>query len=220
MSTMPRLAAVALTALLGVIALSASALAQPANPHAFVGTGLEPGDVVGLQEWHGDHYDQVATATADASGEWSINSADLGRDDVDENSFTLNGGAATASYTNISESLTSVALTAASSEDGMGEDGMGEDGMGEDGMGEDGMGEDGMGEDGMGEDGMGEDGMGEDGMGEDEELSLDEDGGFPGTGSGGLADSGGVSAGLIGLLIAIGAVAITGLGLRRVRNRA
>ena len=210
MSTMPRLAAVALTALLGVIALSASALAQPGNPHAFVGTGLEPGDVVGLQEWHGDHYDQVATATANASGEWSINSADLGRDDVDENSFTLNGAAATATYTNVNESLTSVALTAASSEDGMGEDGMGEDGMGEDGMGEDGM----------GEDGMGEDGMGEDGMGEDEGLSLDEDGGFPGTGSGGLADSGGVSAGLIGLLIAIGAVAITGLGLRRVRNRA
>ena len=180
MSTMPRLAAVALTALLGVIALSASALAQPGNPHAFVGTGLEPGDVVGLQEWHGDHYDQVATATANASGEWSINSADLGRDDVDENSFTLNGAAATATYTNVNESLTSVALTAASSEDGMGEDG----------------------------------------MGEDEVLSLDEDGGFPGTGSGGLADSGGVSAGLIGLLIAIGAVAITGLGLRRVRNRA
>ncbi|MXY86637.1 MAG: hypothetical protein F4Y95_09180, partial [Chloroflexi bacterium] len=125
MSTMPRLAAVALTALLGVIALSASALAQPGNPHAFVGTGLEPGDVVGLQELHGDHYDQVATATANASGEWSINSADLGRDDVDENSFTLNGAAATATYTNVNESLTSVALTAASSEDGMGEDGMG-----------------------------------------------------------------------------------------------
>ena len=215
MSTMPRLAAVALTALLGVIALSAAALAQPGNPHAFVGTGLEPGDVVGLQELHGDHYDQVATATAEAAGGGGVNTSALGRAGVDENSFTLNGAAATATYTNVNETLTSVALTAASSEDGMGEDGMGEDGMGEDGMGEDGMGEDGM-----GEDGMGEDGMGEDGMGEDEELSLDEDGGFPGTGSGGLADSGGVSAGLIGLLIAIGAVAITGLGLRRVRNRA
>ena len=206
MSTMPRLAAVALTALLGVIALSAAALAQPANPHAFVGTGLAEGDVVGLQEWHGDHYDQVATATANASGEWSINSAELGRDDVDENSFTLNGEAATASYTNVSESLTSVTLTAAPAE--------------EDAMGEDAMGEDAMGEDAMGEDAMGEDAMGEDGMGEDE-LSLDEDSnGFPDTGSGGLADNGGISAGLIGLLIAVGAVAVTGLGLRRVRNRA
>jgi len=205
MSTMPRLAAVALTALLGVIALSASALAQPSGPpHLFIGSGLEAGDVVGL----GD-----ASAMAGADGGWVIRSHTP--DEVDENSFTLNGGAATATLTSESDGVTLVTLAAS-------EDAMGEDAMGEDAMGEDSMGEDAMGEDSMGEDAMGEDAMGEDSMGEDEESMLDEDSdnGFPGTGSGGLADTGGVSAGLIGLLIAIGAVAITGLGLRRVRNRA
>lgn len=204
MSTMPRLAAVALTALLGVIALSASALAQPATPHLFFGSGLEAGDVVGL----GD-----ASATADADGEWSIESTAAVKAEVDENSFTLNGAAATASFVALGESGTQVTLTAS-------EDAMGEDAMGEDGMGEDAMGEDSMGEDSMGEDAMGEDSMGEDAMGDGEESMLDEDGGFPGTGSGGLADNGGVSAGLIGLLIALGAAAIAGLGLRRVRNHA
>ena len=66
------------------------------------------------------------------------------------------------------------------------------------------------------EDGDGEDSMLEEG----EESMLDDANGYPDTGTGGLADNGGVSAGLIGLLIAIGAVAVTGLGLRRVRNRA
>ena len=43
---------------------------------------------------------------------------------------------------------------------------------------------------------------------------------YPGTGSGGLADGSSVSAGLIGLLIALSVAAVAGLGLRRVRNRA
>ena len=43
---------------------------------------------------------------------------------------------------------------------------------------------------------------------------------YPGTGTGGLADGSGVSAGLIGLLIALSVAAVAGLGLRRVRNRA
>ncbi|MDE2639730.1 MAG: hypothetical protein OXI03_04010 [Chloroflexota bacterium] len=43
---------------------------------------------------------------------------------------------------------------------------------------------------------------------------------MPNTGSGGLADAGGPSAGLVGLAIALGAAAVAGLGLRRVRNRA
>ena len=54
----------------------------------------------------------------------------------------------------------------------------------------------------------------------DEDDSMSEDVGMPATGSGGLADSSGISAGLIGLLIALGAAAIAGLGYRRVRNRA
>ena len=189
MSTMPRLVAGAVVALIGLIALSASAFAQPANPHQFYGGGLEAGDEVGL----GD-----ATATADENGEWYIRAAAEG---VDENSFTLNGSSASAELTSVSDSLTSVAITAMEDDSMMGDD----DSM---------MGEDGE----MGED----DSM----MGEDDESMLDEDDsmgedvGMPSTGSGGLADSSGISAGLIGLLIALGAAAIAGLGYRRVRNRA
>ena len=61
----------------------------------------------------------------------------------------------------------------------------------------------------------------DDGMMDDDadDAMLDEDVGMPATGTGGLAD-GGISAGLIGLLIALGAAAVAGLGIRRVRNRA
>lgn len=196
---MPRptkLVAVALAAFIAFAALGASALAQPSVPHRFAGTGLAAGDVVGL----GD-----ASATADRAGEWYI---DAPADGVDENSFTLNGSSASAELTSVSDSVTLVALTAMEDDSMMGEDGemMGEDGemMGEDGemMGED--------EDAM----LDED----DSMTEDD--SMGEDVGMPSTGSGGLADSSGISAGLIGLLIALGAAAIAGLGLRRVRNRA
>ncbi len=134
----------------------------------------------------------VGSDTADANGGWSIQ-ADV---DPDDASFTVNGAAATHEFMDAGEGASQVSLTVAASEDSMGEDSMGEDSMGED-------------------------SMGEDAMGEGEELSLDEDdNGFPGTGSGGLAGNGGVSAGLIGLLIALAAVSVTGLGLRRMRNRA
>ena len=189
MSTMPRLVAVALAAFIAFAALGASALAQPAAPHRFAGSGLTAGDVVGL----GD-----ASATADAAGEWYIDAAAEG---VDENSFSLNGKSASATLTSVNDSVTLVAISAMEDDSMMGDD----DSM---------MGEDGE----MGED----DSM----MGEDDESMLDEDDsmgedvGMPSTGSGGLADSSGISAGLIGLLIALGAAAIAGLGLRRVRNRA
>ena len=55
--------------------------------------------------------------------------------------------------------------------------------------------------------------------GDDDSMMGDEEHQYPVTGTGSLIDSRGVSAGLIGLLIAIGVVAVTGLGLRRVRNR-
>ncbi len=187
MSTMPRLVAVALAAFIAFAALGASALAQPAPPHRFAGTGLEAGDVVGL----GD-----ASATADANGDWYIDAAAEG---VDENSFTLNGASASATLSAHSDSVTLVTLEAMAMDDSMGEgDQMGEgDEMGEG-------------------DQMGED---EQMLNEDDD-SMGEDVGMPSTGSGGLADSSGISAGLIGLLIALGAAAIAGLGYRRVRNRA
>ncbi|MCY3571398.1 MAG: hypothetical protein OXH19_08695 [Chloroflexi bacterium] len=188
MSTMPKLVAGAVVALIGLVALSASAFAQPATPHQFYGGGLEAGDVVAI----GD-----ASGTADADGNWYIRVAAEG---VDENSFTLNGKSASATLTSVSDSLTQVDIEAMSMPEG---DGMEEPG-------------DGMEEPG---DGMEEPG---DGMEEpDEQLDEDKtDVGMPSTGSGGLADSSGISAGLIGLLIALGAAAIAGLGLRRVRNRA
>lgn len=224
----------AVTGVVAAIALLATAFAQPAAPpHYYYGTDGTPGDTIGL--WDADG--MVDDATVDANGGWSIQ-ADV---DPDDAVFSLNGEVANADKTPAGEGATQVSNLVvpepepeavdcpdegAMSEDSMGEDSMGEDSMGEDSMGEDSMGEgmaedcpeDAMGEDAMGEDSMGEDSMGEDGM--DEDASLDEDHAYPETGSGGLADNGGVSAGLIGLLIAIGAVAITGLGLRRVRNRA
>ena len=119
-------------------------------------------------------------------------------------------------------------------EDTMEEDVMEEDTMEEDTMTEDVMEEDTMEEDVMEEDTMEEDVMEEDAMEEDvmEEDALDTEGDsmvddpdqlatdYSTTGTGGLVDNSGVSAGLIGLLIALGVAAAAGLGLRRVRNRA
>ena len=51
-------------------------------------------------------------------------------------------------------------------------------------------------------------------------MEDDGDSEYPTTGTGGLADGSGVSAGLIGLLIALSVAVVVGLGLRRVRNRA
>ena len=178
------------------IAALATAFAQPGGPpHAFYGTGATPGDVIVAQVHHGDHYDSVGEATVDANGEWYINVSGV---DVDEIEWTVNGEHADAAITSEGESQSSVVLTIHMEDDSMMEEGD-EDSMMEEGE---------------------EDSMMEEG---DDDAMLDEEGEslYPDTGTGGLADtSGGVSAGLIGLLIAIGAVAVTGLSLRRVRNRA
>ena len=60
----------------------------------------------------------------------------------------------------------------------------------------------------------------DDGSMDDDRSMANGDTEYPGTGSGGLADGSGVSASLIGLLIALSVAAVAGLGLRRVRNRA
>ena len=197
MRMIPRLAAVAAAALIAIAAFGASALAQPAPPHQLYGGGLAEGDVVAF----GD-----AWATADADGNWGIQTTAGAAAEADENSFTVNGQAATAVMTAQGDSLTHVALTVTMMED---DSMMDDDSMMED----DSM----MDEDGemMEDDSMMDD---DDSMMEDDAM-LDEETGFPETGSGGLAD-GGLSAGLIGLLIALGAAAIAGLGLRRIRTRA
>ena len=115
---------------------------------------------------------------------------DVPSDEADDVHFSVNGEMADAMITPQGANQSSVVLTVAMMED----DSMEDDSMMEDG------------------DSMMED----DSMEDDEMLAT----GPPSTGTGGLADNGGISAGLIGLLIALGAAAVAGIGVRRVRNRA
>ena len=178
-----------------VIALAAfaAASAQQEPPHRFYGTGATPGDEIIAED--PDHQDLGRTIVAD-DGSWYI---DVDRDAADDVHFVVNGMHVEADITPTGSGQSAVVLHEAMHDD----DEMHDDEMHDD---EDGMMED----DHMDEDSMEDDTMSEDG----------EDVGMPTTGSGGLADSGGVSAGLIGLLIALGAAAVAGIGLRRVRNRA
>ena len=104
--------------------------------------------------------------------------------------FTLNGAKAEAEVTEAGSSQAMVTLTVAMSDD------HGEDSM-------------------MGDEDSMMDGHGDDSMMDGHDNGMH---GYPNSGSGGLAD-GGVSSALIGLLAALGAVSIAGLGLRRARNR-
>ena len=203
---MTRLITVALGVGVAVAAL-ASASAQQEPPHRFYGSGATPGDVIEAVVEHGDHHDTIGRATVDADGNWYI---DVDRDMADEVEFTVNGEHAEAAITPQGSGQSSVVLTVAMADDSMDDDSMMEDG--DDSMMED----DSMTDD---DDSMME---GDDDSMLDEESAMDdgEDVGYPGTGTGGLAGTSGISAGLIGLLIALGAAAVAGLGLRRVRNRA
>ena len=116
---------------------------------------------------------------------------DVDRDAVEGVTFTLNGKSADAEVSQEGADLTEVVVTAMVMEEPAMEDG------------------DGDLVDLDGDEPAMEDGDGH--MGDTE---------YPGTGTGGLADGSGVSAGLIGLLIALSVAAVAGLGLRRVRNRA
>ncbi|MYD73300.1 MAG: hypothetical protein F4Y11_03330 [Chloroflexi bacterium] len=188
------------------IAALATAFAQPAGiPHVFYGLDGTPGDVIEAVVLHDDHYDAVGSATVDDNGGWSIEvDAGVAEDVV----FRLNGEMATAEKTEVGAGQTEVSLTVAMMED----DSVMED---DDSMMED---DDSMMED---DDYMKED---DDSIMEDETMMEEDDEklatGPPSTGTGGLADNGGISAGLIGLLIALGAAAVAGIGVRRVRNRA
>ena len=198
-------------ALIAVVALGASAFAQTKTPHQFIGGGLESGDVVAIAGTD-------LTATADSSGEWYIKTSQDVADTVDEHSFHLNGKSAGAEITARGESITEVTLTAMA--DSMMDD---DDAMMDD---DDAM----MDDDSMANEGDSEmmeetDSMHDDDdkmMDDGEETMMGEDSmdSMPTSGTGGLADTSGVSAGLIGLLVALGAAAIAGFGLRRVRNRA
>ena len=176
------------------IATLSLASAQQEPPHRFYGTGATAGDMIGVVD---DMGNELGSTEVAEDGSWYI---DVDRDDADNVSFTLNGKSADAEVTSAGSGQSAVAVTAMAMEEPAMEDGEEGDEL-----------TDGDGDlvDLDGDEPAMEDGDGH--MGDTE---------YPGTGSGGLADGSGVSAGLIGLLIALSVAAVAGLGLRRVRNRA
>ena len=238
---MTRVIAVALGVVIAIGAL-ASASAQDAPQHRLYGSGATAEDTITAHDAEGA---ELGSATVAADGSWYI---DVDEEDVDGVAFYVNGVHADAEVVYSDTSQSSIVLTVVvmedesmpvddtteedvTEEDVLEEDVMEEDVMEEDVMEEDVMEEDVMEEDVMQEDVMEEDVMQEDVIEENGDDSLDIEGDstmddpdqlatdYSTTGTGGLADNSGVSAGLIGLLIALGVAAAAGLGLRRVRNR-
>ena len=203
---MTRVVGVALGLAVAIATLSLAS-AQQEPPHRFYGHGATAGDTIGVH-MNDDDLTLIASATVDENGSWYI---DVDRDEAENVVFSINGAVADSEVTSQGAGQDAVTLTAMAMEDDSmmdeGDDGeMSEDDetmMEEDGEMSD---DDSM----MDEDSM-EDGHMDDSMA---------DNGYPATGSGGLATDGGVSAGLVGLLIALGAAAIAGIGVRRVRHRA
>ena len=204
---MTRVVGVALGLAVAIATLSLAS-AQQEPPHRFYGHGATAGDTIGVH-MNDDELTLIASATVDENGSWYI---DVDRDEAENVVFSINGAVADSEVTSQGAGQDAVTLTAMAMEDDSmmdeGEDGeMSEDDetmMEDDGEMSD---DDSM----MDEDSMDEDGHMDDSMA---------DTGYPATGSGGLAAGSGVSAGLVGLLIALGAAAIAGIGVRRVRNRA
>jgi len=195
---MTRVIGVALGVVIAISAL-ASASAQQEPGHTFYGLDGTPDDEIAVVDSMGK---ELGSAIVAEGGQWSI---DIDRDAVDGVSFTVNGQAAQAEINNRGQGLDEVSLTVAMATD---EPAMEEGEEGE--------------ESDLSGDGDDADLSGGDddlpAMAGDENKMSDTE--FPDTGSGGLADGSGVSAGLIGLLIALSVAAAAGLGLRRVRNRA
>ena len=206
MQLMTRVITVAMGVVLAIAAL-ASAGAQQEPPHRFYGHGATAGDTIGVH-MNDDDLTLIASATVDENGSWFI---DVDRDEAEDVVFSINGAVADSEVTSQGAGQDAVTLTAMAMEDDSMMD-EGEDGeMSEED--ETMMEEDGEMSD---DDSM----MDEDSMDDGHMNDSMADNGYPATGSGGLAADGGVSAGLVGLLIALGAAAIAGIGVRRVRSRA
>ena len=190
---MSRVGALVLGLAVAVATLSLAS-AQQEPPHRFYGTGATAGDMIGVVD---DMGNELGSTEVAEDGSWYI---DVDRDAADNVSFTLNGKSADAEVTSAGSGQSAVAVTAMAMEEPAMENGEEGDEL-----------TDGDGDlvDLDGDEPAMEDGDGH--MGDTE---------YPGTGSGGLADGSSVSAGLIGLLIALSVAAVAGLGLRRVRNRA
>ena len=176
---------------LSLVATLSFASAQQEPPHRFYGTGATAGDMIGVVD---DMGNELGSTEVAEDGSWYI---DVDRDDADNVSFTLNGKSADAEVTSAGSGQSAVSVTAMAMEEPAMEDGEEGDEL-------------------AGDDEGAGDLEGEEPAMEDQEGTTE----YPGTGSGGLADGSGVSAGLIGLLIALSVAAVAGLGLRRVRNRA
>ncbi len=189
---MSRITALVLGLAVAIATLS-FASAQQEPPHRFYGHGATAGDTIGVVD---DMGDEIASTTVAENGSWYI---DVDRDAVEGVTFTLNGKSADAEVSQEGADLTEVTVTAMVMEEPAMEEGEEGDLEGD-------------------EEGELTDLDGEEPAMEDETNMGDTE--YPGTGSGGLADGSGVSAGLIGLLIALSVSAVAGLGLRRVRNRA
>ena len=202
---MTRVVGVALGLAVAIATLSLAS-AQQEPPHRFYGHGATAGDTIGVH-MDDDDLTLIASATVDENGSWYI---DVDRDEAEDVVFSINGAVADSEVTSQGAGQDAVTLTAMAMEDDSMMD-EGEDGeMSED---ETMMEEDGEMSD---DDSM----MDEDSMDDGHMDDSMADNGYPATGSGGMAADGGVSAGLVGLLIALGAAAIAGIGVRRVRNRA
>ena len=178
------------------IATLSLASAQQEPPHRFYGHGATPGDTIGVVD---DMGEELGSTTVDENGGWWI---DVDRDAVEGVTFTLNGKSADAEVTPQGSGQSAVAVTAMAMEEPAMEEGAEGDELAGDEDGE-----------------MADLDSDEEGHMEDGDTSMG-DTEYPGTGSGGLADGSSVSAGLIGLLIALSVAAVAGLSLRRVRNRA
>ena len=192
---MARVVGLALGFAVAVATLSLAS-AQQEPPHRFYGTGATAGDMIGVVD---DMGNELGSTEVAEDGSWYI---DVDRDDADNVSFTLNGKSADAEVTSAGSGQSAVAVTAMAMEEPAMEEGAEGDELAGDEDGE-----------------MADLDSDEEGHMEDGDTSMG-DTEYPGTGSGGLADGSGVSAGLIGLLIALSVAAVAGLGLRRVRNRA
>ena len=190
---MSRIVGLALGLALAVGALAATS-AQQEPPHRFYGTGATAGDTIGVVD---DMGEELGSTTVAEDGTWYI---DVDRDAVEGVTFTLNGKSADAEVTPAGSGQSAVAVTAMAMEEPAMEEGEEGDEL-------------------AGDDEGAGDLEGEETHMEDGDTSMG-DTEYPGTGSGGLADGSGVSAGLIGLLIALSVAAVAGLGLRRVSNRA
>ncbi len=190
---MSRVGALALGLVVAIATLSLAS-AQQEPPHRFYGTGATAGDTIGVVD---DMGEELGSTTVAEDGTWYI---DVDRDAVEGVTFTLNGKSADAEVTPAGSGQSAVAVTAMAMEEPAMEEGEEGDEL-------------------AGDDEGAGDLEGEETHMEDGDTSMG-DTEYPGTGSGGLADGSGVSAGLIGLLIALSVAAVAGLGLRRVRNRA